>query len=236
MLKIAVCDDNGEFLSKAMELIEKWAEHRDIPVELYSFGNGDDLIAKASSERMDIVFLDIVMPLLNGMDTARELRQSDTSVMIVFLTSSPEFALESYEVKAQGYLLKPVSYEKMKQTLDDCAEAFEKEPKNLVLKTAHGYRKIYYHDIEYVEAQNKKVIFFLRNGDKAEVSEPLYAFEDRLTDSAGFFKCHRSYLVNLLNADRFSNTDIITKSGRTVPIARGLAKAFKEAYFALMFG
>lgn len=56
---------------------------------------------------MDIILLDIVMPLLNGMDTARELRAQDTAVKIIFLTSSPEFALESYEVRAQDYLLKP---------------------------------------------------------------------------------------------------------------------------------
>lgn len=67
------------------------------------------------------------MPLLNGMDTARELRQTDKAVKIIFLTSSPEFALESYEVKAQGYVLKPIVYEQLKDTLDECAHTITDE-------------------------------------------------------------------------------------------------------------
>ena len=68
-----------------------------------------------------------------------------------------------------------------------------------------------------------------------ESTDPLYSFEDKLTNSNGFFKCHRSYLVYLPNIDHFSTTEITTKSGRNIPIARGYAKAFKEAYFSLMF-
>ena len=235
MLRIAICDDNRDFLQNAVSFIKKWSEQSGIPVKLFTYDNGDSLIGGTSAIRMDIIFLDIIMPMLNGMDTARELRQRDASVRIIFLTSSPEFALESYAVKAQGYILKPVTYDKIKDALDECAHAIEEEPKNIVLKTTYGYQKLYFHDIEYAEAQNKRVIFYLKNGESIESSVPLYSFEDRLTDSDGFFKCHRSYLVYMPNVDHFNNTDIITKSGRNIPIARGYAKAFKDAYFTLMF-
>ena len=102
-----------------------------------------------------------VLPLLNGMDTAKELRQSDKAVQIIFLTSSSEFALEAFEVKARGYLLKPISYEKLKEQLDDCSHNFHAEPNYLVLKTEFGYQKLYYRDIEYIEAQNKLVLFYM---------------------------------------------------------------------------
>lgn len=235
MLRIALCDDNDRFLQSTAEQIEKWSEQSKIPIRLFTYNNGDELIAGSAAGRMDIIFLDIVMPLLNGMDAARELRQQDTAVRIIFLTSSPEFALESYEVKAQGYLLKPVTYDKLKETLDECAHVFEKEPPNIVLKTHFGYQKLYFHEIEYAEAQNKRVIFYLKTGKSVEVTEPLCSFEDKFTDSNGFFKCHRSYLVYLPNVDHFSSTEIITKSGRNIPIARGYAKTFKEAYFNIMF-
>ena len=78
------------------------------------------------------------MPLLSGMETARELRLTDSAVKIIFLTSSPEFALESYDVKAEGYLLKPVSYEKIKKTLDDCCKELIKEAENIVIRTDFG--------------------------------------------------------------------------------------------------
>ena len=98
-----------------------------------------------------------------------------------------------------------------------------------------GFQKLYFHDIEYAEAQNKRVVFYLRGDKVVETSEPLRSFEERLTVSSGFFKCHRSYLVYLPNVDHFNNNEIFTKSGRSIPIARGYGKAFQEAYFAHMF-
>lgn len=109
MLRIGVCDDDKEFRQRLVQMIRIWSDHSGIPTELYPFDNGDELISKNAAFRMDIILLDIVMPLLNGMDTARELRAQDTAVKIIFLTSSPEFALESYEVRAQDYLLKPIT-------------------------------------------------------------------------------------------------------------------------------
>lgn len=236
MLRIAVCDDSTDFLQSAVNMIKTWSAQSGIQTEIFQFTNGDELIAGSTSLRMDIIFLDIIMPMFNGIETAKELRQSDTAVKIIFLTSSKEFALESYDVKAYNYLLKPVSYNKIKEVLDECADAFKEEPKNIIVKTSFGYQKLYFHDIEYAEAQNKKVTFYLRTGKTLDAAEPLYSFEDKFTDSDGFFKCHRSYLVYLPNVDHFSSSEITTKSGRNIPIARGYAKAFKDAYFALMFG
>ena len=235
MLKIAVCDDSPLFLELAIKFINKWSEERQFPVSISSYNNGDDLLAANADERMDIIFLDIIMPLLNGMDTARELRPTDKAVKIIFLTSSPEFALESYEVNAQGYVLKPIVYEQLKNMLDEWAHTSTDEPAHIVLKTSFGYQKLYLHDIEYAEAQNKKVVFHLCTGDTLEASEPLHSFENRFTEDNSFFKCHRSYLVYLQNVDHFTTTQITMKSGRSIPIARGYAKAFKEAYFAQMF-
>ena len=118
MLRIGVCDDDKEFLQRLVQMIHIWSDHSGIPTELYPFDNGDELISKNAAFRMDIILLDIVMPLLNGMDTARELRAQDTAVKIIFLTSSPEFALESYEVRAQDYLLKPITYERLRRALE----------------------------------------------------------------------------------------------------------------------
>lgn len=236
MLRIAVCDDDAVFLQAAEQMIRRWSEQSGVPTEIHRFDNGDELLAKCMVQRMDVIVLDIVMPLLNGMDAARELRARDNAVRIIFLTSSPEFALESYEVRAQDYLLKPVSYEKMAAALEECGHTMQTETPSLVLKTNYGYQKLYFHDIECAEAQNKRVIFHLRSGHTVETTAPLYSIEDKLTENNGFFKCHRSYLVYLPNVDHFSSNEIITKSGRSIPIARGYGKAFQEAYFAQMFG
>lgn len=235
MLRIGLCDDDKEYMQKLMEMIRRWTEENRYKTELLSCDNGDDLIARNAASHMDIVILDIVMPLLNGMDTARELRAQDTAVKLIFLTSSPEFALESYEVRAQDYLLKPVSYDRLREALDACCQMLCAEPKNMVLKTSFGFQKLYFGDVEYAEAQNKRVVFHLRTGREVDTPEPLHSLEDKLVSEDGFFKCHRSYLVYLPNVDHFNSTEIIMRSGRCVPIARGDAKAFQEAYFAQMF-
>lgn len=235
MLRIAVCDDNAAFLNTAVSIIEKWSEQRGIPAEILRFDNGDDLITQNSICHIDIILLDILMPLLNGMDTAKEIRQRDTAVHIIFLTSSPEFALESYEVKARGYLLKPIICDKLEGLLDECIRSYDMELKNLVLKTEFGYQKLYYQDIEYIEAQNKIITFYMRNGKNIKTTETLRSFESKLNHSEGFFKCHRSYIVYMPNVEHFTMSEITTKSGYHIPIARGYGKSFKEIYFAFMF-
>ena len=95
-LRIAVCDDSPIFLNKTKTYIETWSANTGHAVQIFTYDNGDALIEAHKDCHMDIIFLDIIMPLLNGMDTARELRQHDRAVQIIFLTSSPEFALESF--------------------------------------------------------------------------------------------------------------------------------------------
>lgn len=236
MIRLAVCDDEAQSLESAKHMVARWSADRGIPVQILCFNDGDALIEDIRSHRTDIILLDIMMPLLHGMDAAREIRDIDQTVKIIFLTASPEFALESYSVKASGYIVKPIPYDQLSQALDDAANDLREEPKSIVLKTAGGYHKIYYRDIEYIEAQNKRVAFSLRSGQSLMVPEPLYSFEDRLSVQDGFFKCHRSYIVSLSSVRSLSAGEIILESGRRIPIARGAGKAFQDAYFSYMFG
>ncbi len=235
MIRIAICDDEAECLDSTKRMLEKWSIESGIPIELFCVDNGDALIAKSSTNKLDIILLDIVMPLLNGMDAAREIRERDKTSKIIFLTSTPEFALESYSVKAKGYIIKPVKYEQLSEALDECMAALRDEPKNLLLKSTCGYQKIYCHDIDYIEAQNKQVIFFLHSGKAVVITEPLYSFENKLIIQDGFFKCHRSYVVYMPNVNSFTSSEITMKSGCRIPIARGVGKKFQDAYFSYMF-
>ena len=99
-MKIAICDDDELFIDSICALVEQWAAKNNAVLTLFRFTNGDDLINAHRKEHMDLIILDIIMPLLNGMDTARELRETDQMVPIIFLTTSREFAVDSYEVKA----------------------------------------------------------------------------------------------------------------------------------------
>lgn len=235
MIRLAICDDEVQCLDSTRRMIEQWSERYSIPVQIGCFDNGDALLQSIRRTRTDIVFLDIMMSLLNGMDTAREIREIDKAVKIVFLTSSPEFALESYSVKANGYILKPFSDKQLSEVLNDCTAALEEKSEHLLLKSTDGYHKIHLHEIEYIEAQNKNVIFFLRSGRSLTSTEHLRVFENKLLTKDGFFKCHRSYIISMSQINSFRLSEIKMKSGGCVPIARGSGKAFQNAYFSFMF-
>lgn len=234
MLNIAVCDDNKDFLQYTAALISKWSEERNHPCRIFTYDNGDSLLEEIS-EGMHIIFLDIMMPFSSGMDAAREIRKKDTAAQIVFITSSPEFALQSYEVKAQDYILKPVNYGRLKNVLDSLTDGIRNEPEHAIIKISEGYRKIYFHNIEYVEAQNKNTMFCLTSGELVRSPEALHYIEEKCSHFSSFFKCHRSYIVNLDNIKCLGSSEVITISGQKIPVARGCAKTLKEKYFSLMF-
>ncbi|MGN0389319.1 MAG: LytR/AlgR family response regulator transcription factor, partial [Wujia sp.] len=116
-----------------------------------------------------------------------------------------------------------------------CVQAIDTKPNSITIRTASGYQNIYLHQIECVEAQNKKVVFSLSDGSVRETSGTLSSYEEILNCGKGFFKCHRSYLVYIPAVDYFTASEILTKSGLRVPIARGQGKAFEEFYFSCMF-
>lgn len=235
MIKIAICDDDALSLQSIKEAVSNWAFEYNIQVTIEGFNNGDQLLDHCLREHTDILLLDIMMPLLNGMDTAHEIRDYDQHVQIIFFTSSPEFAIESYDVKASGYLLKPVSYEKLCTVLNDCIWSVNVKPDSITLHTVSGYQNLYLHQIECVEAQNKKMVFTLSDGSTLKAFGTLSSYEETLNCDRGFFKCHRSYLVYIPAVDYFTASEILTKSGCRVPIARGRGKNFEEFYFSYMF-
>ena len=122
IMNIAICDDEILFTRELSSLLTHWAEKNDFSLTLYPYSNGDDLLTALRTIPVDLIFLDIIMPLLNGIDTAREIRSMGLTVPVIFLTSSREFALDSYDVKAFHYLLKPVNTLKLFSVMDDFLE------------------------------------------------------------------------------------------------------------------
>lgn len=234
-MKIVICDDDPASRETAAAAVEAWAAGRHQRTEITVFDNGDDLIEHLQQKPASILLLDIFMPVFSGMDIAQEIRTFDQDIIIIFLTSSPEYAIESYDVRASGYLLKPLDRHKLCRVMDRCLSELDPLPKRIILRTAGGYLSQQISEIECVEAQNKTMLITKTDGGYLESTETLSSLEQKLTLEAGFFKCHRSYLVNLFAVEHFNMSGLVTKSGRNIPIARGYGKAFKDAYFALMF-
>lgn len=234
-MRIAICDDDRVSIDEAKAQIEKWLSLSAIASQILLFDNGSDLIEESRQEPIDIIFLDIVMPLLNGIDTAKGIREFDDKTNIIFLTSSEEFAIASYSVEASDYLLKPLNYDELSKALYKVTQKLHKAQSSIVIHTADGFRKVYLNEIEFAEASHKGTIFSLISGAVLKSVDPFYYFEQQLTVEEGFFKCHRSYIVNLLSIDTFIQREAITKTGYRVPIARTAQKDFKEAYISFYF-
>ena len=236
MIRIAICDDSPDFLRQAGELLAGWEHPADRKIVTESFQDGDALLTAHAKNPFHIILLDIVMPLLNGIEAAREIREKDKSVKIVFLTTSAEFAIESYSVKASNYLLKPVNPHALFDCLNELIGEIQRDEKSIVVKGTDSVHRILLSDIEYIEAQGKQVLFALSGGNTVEALDPFYAYEDKLLLEDGFFKCHRSYVVNVYKINTYTQKEITMRSGCRIPISRSCHKGFESAYFSLLFG
>lgn len=234
-MRIALCDDQPSQLEQIRARILQW-ENRPRDLTICCYDNGDALLQAHRAAPFDIIFLDVIMPLRNGMETAKEIRLSDKTVKLVFLTASAEYAVDAFCVKASDYLLKPIDPGKLFACLEEMAEVLQSSARKICIKGVHALHRIPVANIEYIEAQNKRILFVLTNGDTILSAEPLYTHEEKLTLEDGFFKCSRSFIVNIHRIDAFSTREIRTMSGARIPISRRCQREFEQAYFSVLFG
>ena len=235
MLKIAICDDDNRDLLQLASLLEAYRHDRKAKLTYVSFQSATELLASMDSSDYDLLLLDMLMPGVNGMQAAREIREHNSRTEIVFLTSSPEFAVESYSVRAHYYLLKPATEEKLFPILDRLMDSFKKPEDALHIKTQTSVFSLPYGKIEYIEVSAKKLYFYLTDGDNREVSGSLADFERALLKRPGFMKVHRSYLVNLQWVRELRQGELVTVTGRRVPVARTAYPLVRTAYTQFLF-
>lgn len=233
-MRIAICDDDVLFLNKTMEFIQNW-NHKPVDLVIQDFSDGDSLLNVHKKDPFDLIFMDIVMPMLNGIETCKEIRMFDQNVKIVFLTTSKEYAIESYRVKAFNYLLKPIDGNELYKVLDEFLVEYEKNSKMITIKSLYATLRIKLMDIEYVESDNKHVLIYCIDNRVIKSTTPLYTIEKDLLKEYYFFKSHRSYIINLYYVDSFTNKDIKMHNDMIIPISRNLKKEFEETYFSVMF-
>lgn len=200
MIQIAVCDDSIDELSNMVQLINQYKGEKNFNCQYAVFPNGFELIsALEKGKRFDIYCLDIIMPGFMGIDVAKEIRGFDKTAPIIFFTSSTEFALESYSVKAINYVLKPVSKEKFFFTFDEVLEQIkaEKDKDVLIVKSNEGIQRILISNLVFAEVMGRNVLYHLCSGKVIQCTEPFSSACDTLIKYGCFMKPHRSYLVNM---------------------------------------
>lgn len=233
MLYIAVCDDNIGELSYMIQLIDLYKTSKNFSCEYAVFHNGFDLVSTLEKgKRFDIYCLDIIMPGFTGIDVAKEIRTFDKIAPILFFTSSSEFALESYSVRAINYILKPISKEKLFFTFDEVLEQIksEKNEATIIVKSNEGIQRILVSNLVFTEVIGRNVFYHLRSGKVIECREAFSSVCDNLMKYRCFIKPHRSYLVNMQYVDTIENHQITLQTLSAVPIAQGKAREIRQQY------
>lgn len=234
-MKIAVCDDDPQILLSVLSKLASYREQRQIALSCQGFENAMDLLASMDRENYDLLLLDVLMPGLSGIQAAREIRQKNENIKIVFLTSSREYAVESYSVQATNYLLKPATEEQLFPILDQIADLLLRPEDALVIHTQGSVFCLPYRKIEYIEVMSKTLYFHLVDGSTKEVRGNLSNYESALLARPGFCKIHRSYLVNLSWVTEVRQGVLLTASNHQVPIARSVYQQVRTAYTEFLF-
>ena len=235
MLKIAVCDDSRELLEKVEKDLHEYESVRSTPVTVHTYTNAVDLLDGLKKTDYDILILDIIMPGFTGMQAAHEIRKFNEEIKIIFLTSSKEFAIESYSVGAYYYLLKPVLKEKLFSVLDKVVSEITSKQESCVIYTHMGIVNIPFARIECLEVYNKHLVFHLSDGSTKETRGALTDYENVFLERKEFLKIHRSYILNMDYIHSIEAGEIATYSGKRFPVSRLLAKDIKEHYMNYMF-
>ena len=237
MVKIAFCDDDLSMLHELQELVDRYRVARNHEIDYISFHSPFDLLAAIERGiRFDILFLDVLMPGENGIDTAAEVRNYDSDVKIIFLTSSAEFAVQSYTVGAYFYQLKPIWAESFYRLMDSVLATCEKDQTNsLILRCKSGITRIDLKQLEYCEVIHRTLFFHLTNGKVLESIGSLDELCSQMEPYGNFLRPHRSYLINLEYVQSLSSRAITMSCLTEIPIPRGKYNEVKNAFLEYAF-
>ena len=232
MLSIAVCDDMPIECAELAGHIENTLKQFGTEFSLKRFFNGQELLKAAES--FDIVFLDIKMPEISGMELAVQMRENGRESIIVFVTSAKEYVYEAYDVEAFHFLLKPVNEDKLKNVLKKAVVKVTDRNNGdiIIISSGHQIKKILLKDILYIESVGRTVKIHCTGG-VLETYKQIGDLEQTLCDKH-FFRCHRSFLLNLEYVSGFDRSEIVMENGDTVFLARKRAKLFQKEYISYM--
>lgn len=249
--RFAIVEDEAPHAQLLQQHIESWHENRNRGNALVRcFDNAAAFLFDWEEECYDMIFLDIQMPGIDGMETARRIRETDRGVKLVFTTGITDYLQEGYEVEAIRYLLKPITKEKVWECLDKLLQ--DPAPAVLLFQTQEGMVKVPERDIAYFEARGHYTICHLAAGKHAglpagteteqdmvtpvreqelQLREGFNTLCDRLSQRP-FVRCHRSYLCHISYIHRVERAEIILESGSRIPVSRRLYESVIKAFIS----
>ncbi len=232
MLKIALCDDNPTELSRIESFISEYKSRCKDEIYFEVFSGPVELLTKISSGAFfDLIFLDVLMPVINGIDVAKEIVKHNKLTQIIFLTSSREFAADSYSVSALDYIIKPINSESLNRAMEKFFERYQKiKSDELVIREKSTISRIPLHNLIYVEVLDHHLIYHMSNTYTIRCRQSLGEIEGMLVKNGKFIRTSRSFIVNMDYVSKIEPGHMTMEDGSRVSISRANFKAVSDAY------
>lgn len=225
-VNFVLCDDNSADLEMLRESANEYINRRDFCGETVCFSDPEDVLRyseKKSENDAAVYLLDVIMPEIDGIDLGRKIRERDKSSAVIYISSSREYSLDAFSVRAFSYLIKPYSQEKLFSELDECLSRIETAPQKLSIRTADSTVLLAMSDIIAVEYLDHRLIFHLARGQKVESAyrrQPFDVQAEELMQTGMFLKVSASYLVNYRNIQGVKSNEFIMRDGSQYKITR----------------
>ncbi len=234
MVSIAVCDDEKCTSEKIEKMAKDFFRKKNIDISVVKYSSGEELLE--SNKRMDILFLDIGMQGMDGIETARMLRAYGYKGFLVFITVLKEMVFQSFEVQPFDYLIKPVQEKNFDKTMERLFRSMQdrstSEKGHLLVQKGYESNIISFQDITCCEIIDRKVYLYLESGEVIDYYDRIQNLEKKL--DRRFFRCHRSYLINLNYLKSYRNNTAYMADGKEIPVSRLRSREFSNVILQYM--
>lgn len=236
-MKIAICDDSVQELERMKSVLNDFAKSSDYNITYDCFENGIDLMSRITSgTTYDLIFLDIVMPMANGIEIGKEIYKRNKVTQIVFLTISPEYALDSYSVSALDYIIKPITLENFKRIIDKCSERIRiSQSEEIIVHDQSSIFRIALNNLCFVEVLDHNLVYHLSNENCITCRQSLSEIEATLKRDSRFIRTHRSYVVNMDYIAKIEKDGITMIDGSVCLVSRRNFKSVSDFYLEHKF-
>ena len=235
-MRVAICDDEKICRAQVLDIATDYSEERrDKDVEFFMFEYSEalfkDTLEKGS---YDIYILDIVMPGMNGIELGKALRNEGVESKIIYLTSSEEYALESFRVRAFDYILKPIKKQDFYTVMDEAISSIHiKKDKGIIVKTKEHSARITFDSILYAELKGRAIIYHLVDGKTVESTTIRTNFTEAVSGLLGdkrFTPCGASMVANMHHITKVENEGFVFKDNHRVFLGKKACRELRTAW------
>ncbi len=234
MIRIAICDDDKKDCERMLGYVREYFDARRQEAEIRTFDHPDAMIEACREYRPHIYLLDIVMPMLTGIQAARELRWDQPDAQVIFCTSESSYALESFDVNPINYLLKPVDHDKLFATLDLAVSKVKTDDdRSIGVRIKGGFCTLRIHEIMYIDYRNHVVSYHMLSGKVISTPTLRIGFAEYMEENdpgPDFIRCHESVTVNVGAIDKLTKTEITLRNDEVIPVSRGRYSEVLDRY------